>query len=115
MEKRVEKAKNDMMSSLKVAYDLRDKYYEEAEKKSEEACSKLTDNLRDIAKELSDDEVLELGINILDGNIDKEYVDVILIVLGERLSNSNNIRCSLLGILTITELAKKALGDKNDE
>lgn len=115
MEKRVEKAKNDMMSNLKVACDLRDTYYKEAERKSKETCSKLTDDLRKIAKELSDDEVLELGISILEGGINKDYVDIILIVLGERLSNSDNIRCSLLGMLTITELAKKALGDKNDE
>ena len=112
MEKRVEKAKNDMLVNLKSACDLRDKYYAEAEKKSIEACSILTDNLRNIVKELSDNEVLELGINILEGNINKEYMDIILIVLGERLSNSDNIRYSLLGMLTVTELAKKALGDK---
>ena len=115
MEKRVEKAKNDMLVDLKAAYDLRDKYYEEAERKSKEACSRLTDNLRNIVKELSDNEVLELGINILEGNINKEYMDIILIVLGERLSNSDDVGCNLLGMLTITELAKKALGDKNDE
>lgn len=115
MEKRVEKAKNDMLVNLQVAYNSRDKYYEEAERKSKEACSRLTDNLMSIVKELSDEEVLELGINILEGNIDKEYVDIILIVLGDRLYKSNNVGCSLLGILTITELAKKASGDKNNE
>ncbi len=119
MEKRIEKAKNDMMSNLKVACDLRDTYYKEAERKSKETCLKLTNDLRKIAKELSDNEILELGTNILDGgidgNIDKEYVDIILIVLGERLSNSDNMRCSLLGMLTITELTKKVSGDKKNE
>lgn len=115
MEKRVERAKNEILVNLKSAYDLRDKYYEEAERKSKEACSRLTDNLRNIVKELSDNEVLELGVDILEGNINKEYIDIILIVLGERLSNSDNVGCSLLGMLTITELAKKASGDKNDE
>lgn len=112
MEKRVEKAKNDMLVNLKAAYDLRDKYYEEAERKSKETCLKLTDDLRNIVKGLSDDELLELGVSIIDGDIDKDYIDIILIILGERLSNSDNVRCSLLGMLTITELASKALGDK---
>jgi len=119
MEKRVEKAKNDMMTSLKVACDLRDKYYEEAERKSKEVCSKLTNDLMNIVKGLSDEDVLELGINILDGSIDgsinKEYVDIILIVLSDRLSKSNNMECSLLGMITIGELAKRALGDKKNE
>lgn len=114
----VNDVKEKMLVEMLAADNLINKYKEELETKTHAILEKLTNDLRADISKLSDSEVAELGTKIIEdnnnGKISKEDTDAMLIVIGERLINSNNIMHMMIGTMILKSMKGAYCGDKDE-
>jgi hypothetical protein len=117
----IKEIKNDMMAEVLAAKNIKDRYYEEAAKKSEKLFNELFDRLLKKVSVLTDDELIGLANEILNGNINDD-THIIMGILGMRLSDSNNPLSGMIGTMMMEAAAgaclksiKKHMENEDDE
>lgn len=115
----VNDVKEKMLVEMLAADNLMDRYREEFNTKINAVLEKLTNDLRADISKLSDSEVAELGTKIIDdnlnGKVNKEDADIMLIIIGERLAkDSNNMIHMMIGAMILDSMKGVYHGGKDE-